>query len=220
MSRERIQPSSSTTLAGKNHSSNILVHIRQKNNPVLNFIKKVAYEFRDDLLADFVVGPSSCCLFLSLRYHQTQPQYIVKRLDDLHNYFTVRILLVQVDIKDPPPVLREINRMALQAQTTLIIGWTSQEIGQYLEHYKILENKPADLIKEKIAADPYTRAITALSSLKSINKPDAVDLLDNFGSLKKIAEATLQELAVIPGIGERKAKMLFDTFREPLIFDK
>ncbi|XP_022692013.1 DNA excision repair protein ERCC-1-like isoform X2 [Varroa jacobsoni] len=179
---------------------------------------RVAYEFRNDLLADFVVGQSSCCLFLSLRYHQTQPQYIVKRLDELQNYFTIRILLVQVDIKDPPPVLREINRMALQARSTLMIGWSPQDIAQYLEYYKLLEHKPADLIKEKIAADPYTRAVTALSSIKSINKPDAIELLENFGSLKKIAEATVEELAVIPGIGERKAKMIFDTFREPFMF--
>lgn len=60
---------------------------------------QVAYEFRNDLLADFVVGQSTCCLFLSLRYHQIQPQYIIKRLDDLQSYFTARILLVQVDIK-------------------------------------------------------------------------------------------------------------------------
>lgn len=66
--------------------------------------------------------------------------------------------------------------------------------------------------------DIYTRAITALSSIKAINKPDAIELLSNFGSLRNIAEADLKDLAVIPGIGERKAKMLFDTFREPLVF--
>lgn len=65
----------------------------------MDALAQVAYEFRDDLLADFVVGQSACCLFLSLRYHQAQPQYIVKRLNDLRNLFTVRILFVQVDIK-------------------------------------------------------------------------------------------------------------------------
>ena len=29
-------------------------------------------------------------------------------------------------------------------------GWSAQDIGQYLELYKILENKQPDLIKERI----------------------------------------------------------------------
>lgn len=38
------------------------------------------------------------CLIDSIRYHQLNPDYIHERLKQLGNSFTVRILLVQVDV--------------------------------------------------------------------------------------------------------------------------
>lgn len=66
--------------------------------------------------------------------------------------------------------------------------------------------------------EPLTRAIAAITTIKSVNKTDAMELLENFGSLKKIAEATIDEISVVPGIGERKAKQIFETLREPLVY--
>lgn len=41
------------------------------------------------------------CLIDSIRYHQLNPDYIHERLKQLGNSFTVRILLVQVDVVCP-----------------------------------------------------------------------------------------------------------------------
>ncbi len=79
------------------------------------------------------------------------------------------------------------------------------------------ENKPPDLIMEKSQADCYSRLVEALTSIKSVNKTDATTLLSAFGTLEKIAAASLEELSLCPGFGPQKAqklhKVLNQTFK-------
>lgn len=81
----------------KNHC--VLVHPKQRGNPILKSITNVPWEFEDGIYADYVVGSTAGILFLSLRYHQLNPDYIHSRLKDLGKRFELRILLVLVDTK-------------------------------------------------------------------------------------------------------------------------
>ena len=50
--------------------------------------------------------PTPPCLpFPSLRYHNLHPDYIHERLQSLGKSFALRVLLVQVDVKDPQQAL-------------------------------------------------------------------------------------------------------------------
>ena len=51
----------------------ILVHKRQKGNPMLRFIKNVPIRYTEDILSDFVLGSGAAALYLSLRYHLLNP---------------------------------------------------------------------------------------------------------------------------------------------------
>lgn len=77
----------------------ILVNPKQRGNPILKSITNVPWEFEDGILADYVVGLTAGILFLSLRYHQLNPDYIHGRLKDLGKRYELRILLVLVDTK-------------------------------------------------------------------------------------------------------------------------
>ncbi|CAN1232803.1 DNA excision repair protein ERCC-1 [Linum perenne] len=55
----------------------------------------------------------------------------------------------------------------------------------------------------------------ALTSVRRVNKTDVVTLGSTFGSLSNIMDASMEDLARCPGIGERKVKRLHDTFHEP-----
>lgn len=46
-----------------------------------------------------IVGKVGCILFLSLRYHNLNPDYIHNRLKLLGKMYELRVLLVQVDLK-------------------------------------------------------------------------------------------------------------------------
>lgn len=58
-------------------------------------VRNVPWEY-GEIIPDYVMGHSSCALFLSLRYHNLNPNYIHERLKDLGKQYELRILLVQV----------------------------------------------------------------------------------------------------------------------------
>lgn len=56
--------------------------------------------------------------------------------------------------------------------------------------------------------------VQALTSIKPVNKTDAMTLIAKFGTLKNITEATEYQLSSCPGFGPRKAKKLYSTLHE------
>lgn len=82
----------------KVHKKNcVLVSNKQRGNPLLKSIGEVPYEF-EDIVPDYQVGETTCVLYLSLKYHNLNPDYINGRLKQLGHMFELRILLVEVDI--------------------------------------------------------------------------------------------------------------------------
>uniref|UniRef100_UPI00358FD378 DNA excision repair protein ERCC-1-like n=1 Tax=Myxine glutinosa TaxID=7769 RepID=UPI00358FD378 len=108
---------------GKTNS--LLVNPRQRGNPVLKHFRNVPWEF-SDIVPDYVMGQTSCTLFLSLRYHHLNPDYIYERLRMLGTAFDLRVLLVQVDVKDPHRTLKELAKMCVLADCTLILAWRTR----------------------------------------------------------------------------------------------
>ncbi|CAH1101465.1 unnamed protein product [Psylliodes chrysocephalus] len=188
----------------------ILVNPKQRGNPLLKAIHNVPWEF-DDIVPDYQMGLTTCALFLSIRYHNLNPDYIHDRLKKLGQMYQLRVLLVQVDIKDPHHVLKNLTRICILADLTLILAWSPEEAGKIIETYKIYENKPAEFIKEKGETSSYLRLIQSLTAIKSINKSDAALLIDKFKTLKGILDASELQIAELPRIGLRKANNLYTT---------
>ncbi|CAB3988185.1 DNA excision repair ERCC-1, partial [Paramuricea clavata] len=110
------------TQVNSSKSNTLLVNQRQKGNPVLKFFRNVPWEY-SDIIPDYVMGQRICAVFLSIRYHNFNPDYIHERLKQLGNRYDVRILLVQVDIKDPHKTLKELTKIAILADCTLMLAW-------------------------------------------------------------------------------------------------
>ncbi|XP_062968402.1 DNA excision repair protein ERCC-1 isoform X1 [Cynocephalus volans] len=197
-------------------SNSIIVSPRQRGNPVLKFVRNVPWEF-GDVIPDYVLGQSTCALFLSLRYHNLHPDYIHERLQSLGKNFALRVLLVQVDVKDPQQALKELAKMCILADCTLVLAWSPEEAGRYLETYKAYEQKPADILMEKLEQDFVSRVTECLTTVKSVNKTDCQTLLATFGSLEQLITASREDLALCPGLGPQKARRLFDVLHEPFL---
>ncbi|RVE64418.1 hypothetical protein OJAV_G00125590 [Oryzias javanicus] len=199
--------------------SSIIVSPRQRGNPILKFVRSVPWEF-GEIVPDYVLGQTTCALFLSLRYHNLNPNYIHERLKLLGNSFTLRVLLVQVDVKDPHHALKELARICVMADCTLILAWSPEEAGRYLETYKSYEKKPADLLKEQVERDYLSKVTDCLTTVKSINKTDAITLLSTFSSVEGIISASKEELVLCPGLGPQKARRLYDVLHMPFLMSK
>ncbi|XP_007941260.1 DNA excision repair protein ERCC-1 [Orycteropus afer afer] len=190
-------------------SNSIIVSPRQRGNPVLKFVRNVPWEF-GDVLPDYVLGQGTCALFLSLRYHNLHPDYIHGRLQGLGKSFALRVLLVQVDV---------VSRGRYPAGLGILL-WemgSPEEAGRYLETYKAYEQKPADLLMERLEQNFVSRVTECLTTVKSVNKTDSQTLLATFGSLEQLIAASREDLALCPGLGPQKARRLFDVFHEPFL---
>lgn len=73
----------------------LLVNPKQRGNPLLKSVTNVPWEF-DDIVPDYQMGATTCALFLSLKYHNLNPDYIHDRLKKLGKSYQLRVLLVQV----------------------------------------------------------------------------------------------------------------------------
>ncbi|XP_010464040.1 PREDICTED: DNA excision repair protein ERCC-1 [Camelina sativa] len=212
--------SSSSTTTGSLPSNTsqtrnaILVSNRQKGNPLLKHIRNVKWVF-SDIIPDYVLGQSSCALYLSLRYHLLHPDYLYFRIRELQKNFKLRVVLCHVDVEDTVKPLLEVTKTALLHDCTLLCAWSMTECARYLETIKVYENKPADLIQGQMDTDYLSRLNHSLTSIRHVNKSDVVTLGSTFGSLAHIMDASMEDLARCPGIGERKVKRLYDTFHEP-----
>ncbi|XP_069010735.1 DNA excision repair protein ERCC-1 [Embiotoca jacksoni] len=199
--------------------SSIVVSPRQRGNPILKFVRSVPWEF-GDVVPDYVLGQTTCALFLSLRYYNLNPNYIHDRLKQLGQTFSLRVLLVQVDVKDPHHALKELARICIMADCTLILAWSPEEAGRYLETYKAYEKKPADLLKEQVEKNYLSKVTDCLTTVKSVNKTDAITLLSTFSSVEGIISASKEDLVLCPGLGPQKARRLFDVLHKPFLKSK
>ncbi|XP_044777982.1 DNA excision repair protein ERCC-1 [Neomonachus schauinslandi] len=197
-------------------SSSIIVSPRQRGNPVLKFVRNVPWEF-GDVLPDYVLGQSTCALFLSRVEGSWHPNLLC--FQDYNPLLSTRFLiLIFFSIqKDPQQALKELAKMCILADCTLVLAWSPEEAGRYLETYKAYEQKPADLLMEKLEQDFVSRVTECLTTVKSVSKTDSQTLLTTFGSLEQLVAASREDLALCPGLGPQKARRLFDVLHEPFL---
>ncbi|EZA47711.1 hypothetical protein DMN91_012466 [Ooceraea biroi] len=209
------KPETSAAVTSNRTSNTVLVSPKQKGNPLLKFVN-VPWEY-SDIVPDYVMGQTMCALFLSIRYHQLNPDYIHDRLKSLGNVYNLRVLLVQVDVADPHHALKHLTRISILADVTIMLAWNAEDAGKIIETYKRYENKPPDDIMERSDTAPHQKLVSALTTVRSVNKTDATTLLTTFGTLANIVNAQPNTLALCPGFGLNKADKLHKVLHEPFL---
>lgn len=194
--------------------SAILVSTRQKGNPVLNHIKSLPWEY-SDIPCDYVLGATTCALFLSLKYHRLHPEYVYGRIRQVGKLYNLRILLTVVDIDNHEQALQELSKTSMINNLTLILAWSAQEAGRYIELFKSYEHASPSAIRARQAESWQESLNEFVTTPRNINKTDAASLVSNFGSLRRAINAEPEELAIIPGWGEKKVKSWYTSVREP-----
>lgn len=201
-------------ITGQGSGSTILISSRQQKNPILQHVKNVPWEL-SDIVPDFQVGLTSCVLFLSIRYHRLHPEYIHQRIDKLGKMYTLRILMISCDVDQPDSAIKELTKLALVRDLTVMVGWSPEELARYLELYKKYENKSPDLIRERINDDFLSHYSAALRNIRGVNKTDVHTLATHIGPFSGIANVSSEQLDRCPGFGEIKIANIIDAFHQP-----
>ena len=109
------------------------------------------------------------------------------------------MLLVHVDIQDCKNAVRDLTKTALLGEMTLVLAWSLAEAARYLgfsfssfslslssfrllifffsETFKAYEKKGPEMIQQRLSHSPKERAVELLTSIKSVNKTDAANIL-------------------------------------------
>jgi len=215
----KVQQPKPQALPQRSGPSSILVSTRQKGNPVLTAIRAHAWEY-SDIPADFILGATTCALFLSLKYHRLHPEYIYNRIRGLQGKYNLRLLLTMVDIENHEESLKELSKTSLINNVTIILAWSAAEAGRWLELYKTYEHAPPTAIRSQQARGDGERVIEFITTPRSINKSDAVALVSNFGSVRTAVNARPEEVMLLPGWGEKKVQRWCQAVREPFRLQK
>ena len=126
-------------------------------------------------------------------------------------------MLLLVDSEDAEKAVLDVTRVACSNDCTALLAWSAQEAARYLETFRAYAKKPADLIKERSDGAFLSQLGECLTTVRPLNKTDVATLHATFGSLHAMMQATPDELALCPGLGERKVSRLRDAFLEPFV---
>ncbi|CAI7641493.1 unnamed protein product [Penicillium glandicola] len=212
-SRPKVQQPKPQALANRPSTSAILVSTRQKGNPILTHIKLLPWEYAD-IPADYVVGATTCAMFLSLKYHRLHPEYIYSRVKQLAGKYNLRLVLVMVDIQNHEDSLRELSKTSIINNLTLILCWSAPEAAHYLELFKSSENAQPTAIRAQQAQSYKESLVEFVTVPRSINKSDAASLISTFGSLQNAINAQPEQISAVPGWGEKKVQQWCHAVRE------
>uniref|UniRef100_A0A7S3PR32 ERCC1-like central domain-containing protein n=1 Tax=Aplanochytrium stocchinoi TaxID=215587 RepID=A0A7S3PR32_9STRA len=206
--KQNLAPNSISSFGG----TSVLVHPRQRGNSVLSYIKNVNWEYSRNITPDYVLGATTCALFLSLKYHVLHPEYLYARMSEVKKAFTLRVILCVVDVHNEDNQLNLIMSLAASNGFTVILAWSLAECARYIETFKVYEKKTATAIQEKLDTEFIPRLQDCLTVIRSVNRTDADNLYRNFGSIKGIANAPMDELALCTGLGSKKVQRIYDVF--------
>jgi DNA excision repair protein ERCC-1 len=161
-----------------------------------------------------VWSAARCALFLSVKYHGLKPRYIRGRIGELGSDFACRVLLVLVDQQDSANPLLDLNALAVRHNLTMLLAWSEEEAARYLETFKAMDGKDASLIQRQLKSTFGEQASDVLVE-GGVNRTDALQLLSQFGTVRSLAAASLDELGLVPGMGPVKVQKLHDAFHKP-----
>jgi DNA excision repair protein ERCC-1 len=126
------------------------------------------------------------------------------------------MLLCHVDLEDNATPILFLNDTCVQNNLTLILAWSEEEAARYLETVKAFDGKdPNTVIGKHEPKTHIEKVVHALCSVPSVNKTDASQLLNQFGTFQRLATASVDEIGVCPGIGPKKVRRLFEAFHRP-----
>ena len=131
--------------------------------------------------------------------------------------YRTRVLLCFVDVEDSISAIQAINLVAIKFEFILILTWSYMEGARYLETLKSYENKSATIIRERVDAEYLPMLNDVLTTVRAVNKTDALTLISTFGTFGNVATAPLEVVALCPGLGEVKVRTLREAFTEPFI---
>lgn len=170
----------------------LVIAERQRKNPVVQHLREVTRVWAD-ILPDFLVGPSTGVVYISLHHHRLhhakEDSYLWNRLDQVWKHYKVTIVLCLIDISDSEKWLIDVTKLAFKYSAVLFPAWSTKEAAKVLQSFRIYSKKnAADFLSAKPITNATNTEIAAetLTTIPTVARVDAISLLSHFGNLRKV----------------------------------
>ena len=206
----------------------IVVSTCQRGNPLLKVLRQ-PLEASDTTIWDYEIrGKDVYILFVTIRYFGTKQEYLAGRMKrkGIAENRGLKILLCFYDAeltREESNVneesLQAINATAFHYGFTTLFAWSFEEAARHMEvlrrRYQRFESLKGRSISTK-HGNSVNSTESILSTLRSVNRPNAAKLLSRFSTVKDLCVASQSSLTAIPGIGQVKAQEMAAVFQAPL----
>jgi ERCC4-related helicase/ERCC4-type nuclease len=202
-------------------SVRIIVDSREKNSKILFYLKKegIDLEFKQLDCGDYVLSDR-----VALEYKKGEDLLssiidgrLFEQLGSLTNAYQIPILLIEGFPSGgihPEAIAGALSSFIIDFGVSIIQTQNSEESAAIIKRIAIREQKikkRKPLIRKSMKmGNPNENATQVISSYPGINRTLATRLLENLGSIRKIANATSDELKEIEGLGEKKSQKIVD----------
>ena len=175
----------------------ILVHPRQQRNPVFKLRHKLHINFSEEAVADFQFSETSCGLFISLRFLRHDPRYLPVRMAEVPLSLPHRVLvcLVDEDSGDIEEAISDLDFMCCFEKFILLLAYSKEDVIRYLESLSSLTSQDIHLVRDKSTyasgsniTTHTTLAEAALTSLPTVSKTDAFNMMTAMKTMKNVIE--------------------------------
>ena len=210
--------------ASKNNSKDsvrIIVDSRERNSKILFYLKKegIDLDFRQVDCGDYILSDR-----VALEYKKGDDLLssiidgrLFEQLGSLTNAYQIPILLIEGFPSGgihPEAIAGALSSFVIDFGVSIIQTQNSEESAAIIKRIAMREQKTKKrkpLIRKSMKmGNPNENAIQVISSYPGINRTLATRLLENLGSIRKIVNASEDELKKIEGLGVKKSRKLAD----------
>ncbi|MHA1171463.1 MAG: ERCC4 domain-containing protein, partial [Candidatus Heimdallarchaeota archaeon] len=210
--------------ASKNNSKDsvrIIVDSRERNSKILFYLKKegIDLDFRQVDCGDYILSDR-----VALEYKKGEDLLssiidgrLFEQLGSLTNAYQIPILLIEGFPSGgihPEAIAGALSSFVIDFGVSIIQTQNSEESAAIIKRIAMREQKTKKrkpLIRKSMKmGNPNENAIQVISSYPGINRTLATRLLENLGSIRKIVNASEDELKKIEGLGVKKSRKLAD----------
>ena len=182
-------------------------------------------------LFDFVVNSQIRIpiLFISLHFHSKFREYLGHRIEHIYKIASPSVPPIQVvlvDVEDQgsmETLLEEITMICVLNGIRMLLAWSNDEAARIMEILHVFgPDRAADIARGNISTaftgsgnrDQWlAQAKEALCTVQGgVGPKDAMQLLNHFGSMRALLNASREEFSAVPSIGTKKSNHLQNVF--------
>jgi len=206
-------------------SVKIIVDSREKNSKILFYLKKegIDLDFKQLDCGDYILSDR-----VAIEYKKGEDLLssiidgrLFEQLGHLTNSYQIPILLIEgfpTGGIHPEAIAGALSSFMIDFGVNIIQTQNSEESATILKRIAIREQKTkkrkAFIRKAMKLSNPNENAIQVISSYPGINRTLASRLLETFGSISNVINATIDELKEVDGLGPKKSEKMVNLSRQ------